>query len=129
MCDLCCEFDHLTNSSEGMKEKCNKHIESKADTKEERKQDRENDSPKIAVARIDMENVITLPKADVRNFYYKRKLSQHNPTGHCSLNQKGYCVLWHQGMAGRGGNDIASTVICMLERILADISGIEKFIL
>ena len=78
---------------------------------------------------IDLENVISLPKANVGNFYYKRKLSQYNLTGHCSLNKKGYCVLWHELMAGRGGNDIASAVTCMLERILADVPGIETFIL
>jgi hypothetical protein len=32
-------------------------------------------------------------------------------------------------MAGRGGNDIASGVTCILERILVDIHGIQKFIL
>ena len=129
LCDVCYEFDHLVNPSEELKEKYNKHLESKTATKEERKQDRENDSPKIAVVCIDLENVISLPKANVGNFYYKRKLSQYNLTGHCSLNKKGYCVLWHELMAGRGGNDIASAVTCMLERILADVPAIETFIL
>lgn len=38
-------------------------------------------------------------------------------------------MLWHEGNAGRGGNDIASATIVMLEKILKDFPSIKRFIL
>ena len=129
LCDTCYEFEHLKSPPEEKIISYQKHVESKKDTRYEINHDRQKVSPNVAVVCIDLENVITLPKSNVGNFFYKRKLSQYNLTGHCSLNKKGYCVLWHEAMAGRGGNDIASGVTCMLERIITDIAGIERFIL
>ena len=129
LCDLCYEFSHTDQPSKELADKHRIHLSSKNDTKNERKKDRELKDKTVAVVCIDLENVITLPQSNVGNFYYKRKLSQYNLTGHCSLNKRGYCVLWHEGNAGRGGNDIASGTILMLEKILKEFPGIKKFIL
>ena len=51
---------------------------------------------------------------------YKRKLSKvsvYNMTGHLSTKRKALCVVWHEGQAGRSGNDIASAVYRMLQEV------------
>jgi len=50
--------------------------------------------------------------------FYKRKLNLYNLTGHLSRGRQGYCMLWHEGQAGRGGNDIASAVVEMLNKVV-----------
>ncbi|KAK6183326.1 hypothetical protein SNE40_010828 [Patella caerulea] len=36
-------------------------------------------------------------------------------TAHCSANKKGYGSIWHEGQNGRTGNDIASSVMKVLD--------------
>ena len=43
---------------------------------------------------FDLEKFITLPKADISSFFYKRKLSLYNSIGHLSLIKQGYCAIW-----------------------------------
>jgi len=43
--------------------------------------------------------------------FYKRKLDVYHVTGHCSLTSQRYGVLWPETLAGRTGNDIASSVV------------------
>ena len=62
---------------------------------------------------FDLENVITLPKAEVGSFFYKRKLTMYNLITITSKKQ-GYCTIWIEAMSGRSGNDIASAFICIL---------------
>ena len=45
-----------------------------------------NADPKTTIVCIDFENVLSLPRANGENFYYKRKLSNYNLTGNCWLN-------------------------------------------
>jgi hypothetical protein len=49
--------------------------------------------------------------------FYKRKLSVYNLTGHLSLSRKGYCVVWHESLSDRSGNDIACALMAMLEKL------------
>jgi hypothetical protein len=66
---------------------------------------------------FDLQNVITVPRANVSNMFYKRKLNVYNLTGHLSLSRKGYCVVWHESLSGRSGNDIACALMAMLEKV------------
>ena len=62
-------------------EKHEKHMLSKLATYNERKNDRSSDVPVVC---FDLENVISLPHANVSSMFYKRKLSMYNLTGHLS---------------------------------------------
>jgi hypothetical protein len=53
----------------------------------------------------------------------------HNLTGHCSIDNQGFCVLWHEAMSGRTGNDIASCVTKLLEEIIKMHPSITTFTL
>ncbi|XP_047138639.1 uncharacterized protein LOC124814737 [Hydra vulgaris] len=129
LCDTCYEYRNLVNPTEEQAQKFTKHIISKNETKAERDKDRKIIDKNVAVVCIYLENVISLPKSNVGAIFYKRKLSAYNLTGHCSINKKGYCMLWHEGVSGRAGNDLASSVTCLLEKIIADHSDVNKLIL
>ena len=67
----------------------------------------------------DLENVITLPRAEVGSFSYKRKLIMYNLTAITSEKQ-GYCIIWTEAMSGRARNNIASAFICILNKTASD---------
>ena len=72
----------------------------------------------------DLENVITLPKAEVGIFFYKRKLTVYNLTAQTSSKQ-GYCSIWHELQSG---NDIASSFITILHKIILDYPEVKHLI-
>ena len=129
LCDTCYEYHNVVNPTEEQTQKFSKHVMLKNGYRAEREKDHKLKDKNVAVVCIDLENVISLPKSNIGAFFYKRKLSAYNLTGHCSLNKKGYCMLWHEGISGRAGNDLASSVTCLLEKIIADHPDVNKLIL
>jgi len=93
---------------------------SKQRTKEERDADRKVENNNHAVVSFDLQNVIALPRANISNFFYKRKLNVYNLTGHCAVGKdtRGFCAVWHEGISGRAGNDIASSLVKMLQEVV-----------
>ena len=96
-----------------------KHLSEKVLMREEKKRDKENTTSTSCLVVFDLENVITLPKADVSSFFYKRKLTLYNLTAITNL-RHGYCAIWTEITAGRAGNDIASAFISILKQIIKD---------
>ncbi len=95
-----------------------KHLQGKTETKIERDNDR-SDKEKFVIC-FDLQNVFALPTAEVSSFFYKRKLNVYHMTAHCSSNKKGYGAMWHEGHTGRAGNDIARSVLRLLEAIVEE---------
>lgn len=118
-CDICEEMKIVSEKGENSElyEKYEKHQEDKCQTKLERDSDRSSD--KLVIC-FDLENVITLPKADVKNFFYKRKLNTFNLTAHCSQSKSAYNAIWCEAVAGRGANEIASALVAILKSVKAD---------
>lgn len=109
-CDLCGEVDlrkKEKNLSDEKENEYRRHINEKVLMREEKKRDIESGIPILC---FDLENVITCPKGDLKNFFYKSKLNVYNMTAHLSLNRKVYCAIWSEAMRGRSGNDISSAV-------------------
>jgi len=75
------------------------HVHSKLQTHEERTRDRLNKT--ACVVCFDLQNVFSLPKADVSNFFYKRKLNVYHLTGHCSTTKQSYDALWPETLSDR----------------------------
>ena len=125
LCDLCQEYEaaQKVEVDEGLLNKYKEHICEKNATREERNKDRDNND---VVVCFDLENVVTLPKANVSSFYYKRKLSLFNLAAHCSMNKQGYCAKWTENMASRGGNEISSALFATLKRIIHDNPEIKR---
>jgi len=127
-CDICEAFAKLENPASNETEIHGVHVQSKGDTKQTRDDDRKsvtNDACR-AVLCFDLQNVILLPRANVSNFYYKRKLSVYNLTGHLatSTSSDAFCCLWHEGLSGRAGNDIGSS----LERVLEEVVKLKPHV-
>ena len=124
LCDLCQEYKNKEDD-----QKILQHREIKLLTKQERKCDlakvENGDYKTTAVISFDLEKVIPLPIANISAFYYKRKLNCYNFTAHCSLNNKTYCALWNESIAGRGANELASCLYKLLKLIIQDCPNIS----
>ena len=117
-CDSCEAMGKNENPTEEDKRKHEEHLAGKLETKTERDKDRQDDN-KFTVC-FDLENVFALPTAEVSNFFYKRKLNVYFMTAHCSVDKRGYGAMWNEAQNGRAGNDIASSVMKLLESIVGD---------
>jgi len=100
------------------------------ETRNERDVDRKICNPNTAVVCFDLQNVITLPHAYASNFFYKRKFNFYNLTADCRVNKvrSVYCCVWAENTAGRGGNEIASGLVNILENVVRDNAEIVKII-
>ena len=124
-CDRCEEFKVKQNENIEItaeeKKLQGEHLFEKNAMRQEKKSDKlsiTTDESKLLVT-YDLENVITLPKAEVGSFFYKRKLTLYNLTAMTSTKQ-GYCSIWTEVMSGRNGNDIASAFISILKKVISD---------
>ena len=126
-CDLC-EAYKQNEMDQELKSKHGKHVASKLETKEERTRDRNSEE---AVVCFDMQNVIALPRANISSFFYKRKLNVYNLTGHLKAAKikESFCCIWTEKVSGRTGNDIASALIAILNKIQMTHPEITKYIL
>ena len=68
---------------------------------------------------FDLENIVTLPIANVGSFFYKRKLIMYNLITSTSFKQ-GYCSIWTEMNFRSAGNDIVSSFISILKIVLVD---------
>ena len=128
-CDTCEAYRASSEANTEGTDMYNTHIASKTATKEERDYDRQIRDTSHAIVSFDLQNVIPLPRANISSFFYRRKLNMYNLTSHCSVGSKreGYCAVWHEGMSGRSGNDIASCVVQTMEKILQRHPSVTKF--
>jgi hypothetical protein len=69
------------------------------------------------------------PQSSISVFYYKKKLAIYNLTVCEVKDMEGYCLLWHEGIAGRRGNVIASALVTALEKIAQDRPNVKHIIL
>lgn len=131
-CDLFEEYkmsQHTVNEIPILKTKYDDHMKDKACTRTERTNDRDNDDEKVITVCFDMENVLTCPRANVSNFFYKRKLNVFNLTAHCSKDKVAYNIIWNECIASRGANELASALIIVLDKVPKRHPDTEKLIL
>ncbi|XP_046990994.1 uncharacterized protein LOC124596062 [Schistocerca americana] len=69
------------------------------------------------VLAFDLQKTISLPKVPIGVVYYKRQLSCFNLGIHDMGTSKGTMHLWHEGISGRGPNEIGS---CLLKHLNAN---------
>ena len=87
-CDLCEQFRVQTEPSHADTLKYDQHCQQNLITKQERDSDRAVVCEKHATVSFDLENVISLPKANIESFWFNRKLSVYNLTVHYSVGQE-----------------------------------------
>jgi hypothetical protein len=130
-CDTCMEFQAGTESAgtvtQALLDKYSNHTKDKNLTRTEREQDRQ--SKETTVICFDLQHVLTCPRANVSSFFYMRKLNVFNLTAHCSVNKKAYNAIWSESLAGRGGNELASALVAILDAITSDHPNITDIVL
>lgn len=122
-CDKCEMFKSITQTGRATpedNEANEKHVKSKEATRTERHRDTEIEDPATLVVSFDLENVFSLPKAEVSSFFYKRKLSVYNLTSIAHRSKRSYCTAWPETISGRSGNDIASSLLAHMNGLIED---------
>lgn len=76
-------------------------------------------SSQTCTVSMDMQQVIFTPTLTHSNMFYSRQLSNYNLCIHMGDTGKSFMCTWHEGIAGRGGNEIAS---CLLKVITSGIT-------
>lgn len=108
-CSLCENYKNGSEESKKLiRQKFEDHLREKELSRQEKATDIENKN--LQVYCYDLQAVLSTPCGDVNSFYYKRKLATYNFTLFDVKKKKGYCYLWHEGVARRGANEIASCV-------------------
>lgn len=62
------------------------------------------------VLTYDMEKIPPLPRIPTNQVFYKRQLWVYNCGVHTGSKDKGYCYVWLEGEAGRGAQEVGSTL-------------------
>lgn len=74
----------------------------------------------VCTLSIDLQQVLSLPALTHSRMYYSRQLSVYNFGVHVGDNNNVFTIMWHEGITGRGGSEIASallkTIDCKLTR-------------
>jgi hypothetical protein len=128
-CDKCEEMKMNRSPSEEQFSVHREHQTCKMLTKDARDADRALSDKTHAVVCFDLQNVVSLPHANIKSMFYLRKLSVYNLTAHCSLDRSGYCAVWAENVSGRSGNDISSALIELLNRIVQKHAEITRITL
>lgn len=121
-CSKCDEYDIQIKaaSTEQVKERLEKEHElhlrkaQKAyDLKDERIQESKNDETKRVLV-FDLEQCLPTPDVATGRVYYLRQMYAYNLTIVDTKTGKTYCYMWHEGQAGRGANEIGSSMFLHL---------------
>lgn len=64
----------------------------------------------IETLSFDLEKTLPLPRISTNIIYYKRQLMLYNAGVHSGKNDKGYFNIWLEGQAGRGAQEVGSTL-------------------
>lgn len=120
--DQCAKCETFKNSPEDVKEELlesyETHIFNKDLSRAEKSKDvqeslEENSSTLVCC--YDLQAVLSTPCGEISSFYYMRKLSTFNFTIYDITEKEGHCFVWHEALAKRGCNEIASCVLEFLK--------------
>ena len=111
LCDFCETFARSSDAEkEAMQIRMDEHLKNKTvsrQLKEEMKLRALTDSS-LNAACFDLQQVLVTPRSMSSQLYYRRKLATYNLTVYELATKQGHCFMWHEGVAKRGANNIAS---------------------
>ncbi|KAL4716699.1 hypothetical protein ACJJTC_004818 [Scirpophaga incertulas] len=133
-CDLCLQYKNSTPEQKVLlKESYDAHLEEKALSRQEKRDDRCKIDDKNKVLVFDLQAVLQSPRGDTSGFYYKSKLNSYNFTI-TMLNKKidgqikdsyddVHCFFWNETDGKRGANEIGSCLLKVFEKLSAESSN------
>lgn len=74
---------------------------------------------------VDLQQVFSIPTLTHSNMYYLRQLSCYNLGVHVGDNNQGLMFIWHEGISGRGSNEIAS---CLFKTVSLKVTDKRKLV-
>lgn len=89
------------------------HVEEADIAFQQKKSDKirtENKTPEEKLLVFDLEKCLATPRLNSNIAYYKRNLNTFNLTVYDAVSSISVNYMWHEGIANRGGNEIASSL-------------------
>lgn len=111
LCGLCETFRNgEKDEREAVKNRYEKHIGEKEEVRRIKSamKERAKVDGNFLAANFDLQQVLYLPISKRCELFYKRKLSCYNFTVYDLGSGEGTCYFWHEAIASRGANEIAS---------------------
>ena len=110
-CGLCSTYRNGNQEEkEQLQERFDRHVREKTlvrEKKEVMKRKALSDERFVCV-NFDLQQVLHLPVSKRSELFYKRRLACYNFTIYDLGSRAGHCYFWHEGLASRGANEIAS---------------------
>lgn len=117
-CDVCSVFNLADETRKvDLREHYERHLANKIVARNMKNSDKELalTDKTICVACFDLQKVLATPQSNVSDFYYKSKYATYNFTIFDIGNNDGFCYVWHEQIAKRGSNEVASCLWKFIE--------------
>ena len=76
---------------------------------------RAKSNDELCVACFDLQQVLPTPHSNESIMYYTRKLCTFNLSVYDLGTKEGYAYIWHEGISGRGANEVATCIYKFLQ--------------
>ena len=110
-CDKCLTYKYKTKAGaldEASRKAMREHIERKNEARQQKAKDKINKD--ITVCTFDLQQVMTVPKLQVGQAYFLRKLNNMNLTIFDMSSDQGYCYLWDEDNGQKGTNEVFTSL-------------------
>lgn len=111
--DLCAKCEKYKQGGPVSQDEFEDHQQKKEQARKEKEKDKQEakEHKNIHALTFDLEQVLSLPKSSISNFYYKRKLSLYNLTTYSLGNRDVKCFLWAEMDGKRGACEVGSCLV------------------
>ena len=120
MCGLCstyCQAEKEAKLDNTLSEEFATHNSEKMKIREIKECLKNEGDPSPCLACFDLEQVMHLPKSNRCEIFYRRRLSCYNFTVYDVQSKECHCYLWHECIALRGANEIATGLAHFLQGV------------